>query len=54
MCSAHFLPSDYAVGQRQHRLTSGLSSTKKKHKQMKKDAIPSSFVLHAVQERRRT
>jgi len=30
VCSAHFLPSDYAVGQRQHRWTSGLSSTKKK------------------------
>jgi len=52
--SVHFLPSDYAVGQRQHRQTSGLSSTKKKHKQLKKDAIPSSFAFCAVQEPRHT
>ena len=54
VCNAHFLPSDYAVEQRQHRWTLGLSSTKKKHKQLKKDAIPSSFAFRAVQEPRRT
>ena len=45
VCSAHFLPSDYAVGQCQHRRTSGLYSIKKKHKWLNKDAIPSSFAF---------
>jgi len=35
------------------RQTLGLSSTKKKHKQLKKDTIPSWFAFRAMQEPRR-
>jgi len=48
------VPSDYVVGKRQSRRTSTLSTTTKKLKRLKKDAIPSLFSFVAVQQPRRT
>ena len=52
VCSAHFVPSDYAVGQRQGRLAEGLASsfnTTKRLKQLKNGAVPSLFLFGVVQ-----
>ncbi|XP_065888497.1 THAP domain-containing protein 2-like [Dysidea avara] len=52
VCSAHFVPSDYTVGQRQGRLAEGLASsfnTTKRLKRLKNGAVPSLFSFRVVQ-----
>ena len=52
VCCAHFVPSDYAVGQRQSRLAEGLASsfnTTKRLKRLKNGAVPSLFSFRVVQ-----
>ena len=56
VCSAHFVPSDYAVGQCQGGLAEGLAeglassfNTTKRLKQLKNGAVPSLFSFRVVQ-----